>query len=198
MIELLNVTALITAYRWARQCIGLPRVPPGWRSVGRYCYTPEIHTRRSRMESFRQYLERRKAREERVAAANKEVLDRVAETMAGFDLPLRRRARDLTQTMVVSFVMVGALLGLFAATFLDGLVALLKGREVTYTAGPVMERLLTFDGLGVALTGAILLAVVVWAVPAAVRATMRRIGLEDVETDDLVLQSEETSSQEPF
>ena len=197
MIELLNVTALVAAYRWARQCIGLPRVPPGWRSVGRYCYTPEIYRRRRSMESFRESRERRKAREERLAAANKEVLDRVAETTAGFPLPLRRRAREMCHAYQGALILVGALLGMVVALWFNQVEALFYEAKSGGDPASVLLSHRVEVGMAV-LVGTLLVAFVFWVLPKVVGAASRRIGLDDAETDGLELQPEETSSQEPI
>ena len=107
------------------------------------------------MKSFKWYREERRERQEHAAADQKEVLDRIAETAAGFPLLLRRRVRELCYVWVGGFILVGALLGMIVGLYADQFGALISGRQVTYVDGPVMERLLSADGAVVAIAGVV-------------------------------------------
>ena len=63
------------------------------------------------MKSFKRYREERRERQEYVAASQKEVLDRIAETAAGFPLPRRRLAREMFHLYVVGGFLVGVARG---------------------------------------------------------------------------------------
>ena len=149
------------------------------------------------MKSFKRYREERRERQEYVAAEQKEVLDRIAETAAGFPLPRRRRVREMFHVYVVGCFLGGSLLGMIVALYVDEFSALISGRQVTYVDGPVMEQLLSSDGAVVGITGVVILLLVVWVLDKGQAAT-RRLGLADAETDGLELQPEETSPQEPI